>query len=353
MAALPDYRQAFLEILADRFSNDFDAFAGDVFFDGTTRTRVSLGDRFHEVSNHYLLGRRFLWQAGAIRAARGAGVAVLELNPRIASVWVSLLIRRMSRRPTLLWGHAWSRKGSGSPTNALRGAMRALADGVILYTTQQADELRSVAGRTRIFVAPNAIYRSAEMHPTEGQERTDFIYVGRLVGAKRPDLLMSAFILALDRLPPNVRLVFVGEGNLDQELRERASSLSANRVVFHGHVADPARLRSFYARAIASVSPGFVGLSITQSLGYGVPMIIARDEPHSPEIEAAIEGKNAWFFEPTTAPNLADALVAMASRPFDASARAAISADCRHRYSAEAMADGFVDAIREVSVRST
>jgi glycosyltransferase involved in cell wall biosynthesis len=350
MAALPDYRQAFLEILVEHFGNDFQAFAGDVFFDGTTKTRVSVGSNFRSLSNHYLIGRRFLWQTGAVTAGRGAGVAVLELNPRILSVWLSLLMRRMTRRPTLLWGHAWSRKGSASPTNVLRGAMRALADGVILYTHQQADELGAVSDRRRVFVAPNALYRSAEMEPAEGQDRTDFIYVGRLVAAKKPDLLLSAFQLALDRLPASTRLVFVGEGDLEEALRERARSLPADRVVFHGHVANPARLRAFYARAIASVSPGFVGLSITQSLGYGVPMIVARDEPHSPEIEAAIEGRNARFFQPTSVPKLADALVESALRPVGDAVRAEISADCRRRYSAEAMAAGFIDAIRAVSV---
>lgn len=44
-----------------------------------------------------------------------------------------------------------------------------------------------------------------------------------------------------------------------------------------------------YANALVSVSPGYVGLSLTQSLSFGVPMLIAIDEAHVPEIDAALD----------------------------------------------------------------
>ena len=109
---------------------------------------------------------------------------------------------------------------------------------------------------------------------------------------------------------------------------------------------DEGLLSDFYGRSIASVSPGYVGLSLTQSLGFGVPMVIARDEPHSPEIEAAIEGFNCLFFAPATVEALRDAMVAIAG---DADTwvarRAAIAEESRRNYSVETMTDGFVSAI--------
>jgi len=346
-ASISDFRQAFLEILIERLGDDFDAYAGAVYFDGTTRTRVQIGSRLHSLGNHFLFGRRLLWQSGAVSAALRPDVVILEYNPRILSVWVSLLLRRIRRRRSLLWGHAWSRRGAGSWTNRVRSLMRWFADGLIVYTDEQARDIASNWPTRPLFVAPNSMYRRDQLQPVDGSGGNDFLYVGRLAASKRPILLLEAFGKAIDRLPADSRLVFVGEGPMDLELHELAATVPAGRVVFEGHVADPERLRAMYARSLMSVSPGPVGLSVTQSLGFGIPMIIARDEPHGPEVVAAVEGFNAEFFAPSTAEALADCLVEAASEPGTWRARsAAISEACRTKYSAEAMADGFVTAIQ-------
>lgn len=344
--SVSDFRQAFLEVLIERYGDGFDVYAGDVYFDGTTRTRVQIGPRLHPLRNHFLLGRRLLWQSGAVSAARRPDVAILEYNPRILSVWVSLVARRFLRRRSLLWGHAWSRKGAGSWTNRVRSVMRWLADGVIVYTDRQAQELAGDWPARPMFVAPNSMYRRAQLQPVDNSGGSDFLYVGRLAASKKPRLLLEAFGKAIDRLPATSRLVIVGEGPLDRELRQLTATLPPDRVIFEGHVADPDRLRLLYSRAVASVSPGPVGLSVTQSLGFGIPMIIARDEPHGPELVAATEGFNATFFAPSTADNLADCLVEISKGADDwGGRREAISQACRATYSAEAMADGFMTAL--------
>ena len=135
-------------------------------------------------------------------------------------------------------------------------------------------------------------------------------------------------------------------------LRAKAArSPMADRVEFHGHVSDRAALRGFYATAIASVSPGFVGLSLTQSLGFGVPMIIARDEPHAPEFKLPVKGgMQSSTLHPSE--SLARALVAAEGKRRDwYSRREEISRDCRDRYSAEAMASGFLCAVEAVGRR--
>ena len=158
---------------------------------------------------------------------------------------------------------------------------------------------------------------------------------------KKPDLLVRAFAEALPRLDADRRVVIAGAGPEAPRLRELAASAGLReRLVLAGHVAEPEQLRALYARAIASVSPGYVGLSITQSLGFGVPMIHADDEPHSPEIEAATPGFNAMPFRSDSTEALADALVAAsASRDGLAARREAIAQDCAARYSIEAMAE--------------
>jgi len=106
-------------------------------------------------------------------------------------------------------------------------------------------------------------------------------------------------------------------------------------------------LRRIYAGAIASASPGYGGLSVIQSLGFGVPMLIARDEPHAPEIEAAIEDRNVVMFEGDRPDALAAALVGVVSeRERWLSRRVEMSAAIRTRYSIEQMVDAFVRGLR-------
>jgi hypothetical protein len=94
------------------------------------------------------------------------------------------------------------------------------------------------------------------------------------------------------------------------------------------------------------MSPGYVGLSITQSLSYGVPMIVARDEPHSPEIEAMRERFNAITVASDDAEALAGVMVEMASdRDAWLSRRADIAADCAGRYSVEVASERAAYAI--------
>ncbi len=193
-----------------------------------------------------------------------------------------------------------------------------------------------------VHAAPNAVAPAATMGPAGGgAPATDFLYVGRLIPEKKPALLAEAFAAALDRLPADRRLVLVGAGPEEPRLRAIVDEAGiGDRVAFTGHLSEPARLRAHYATAIASVSPGYVGLSITQSLGYGVPMIHADDEPHSPEIEAAVPGVNAVPFHSNSVAALADALVAVsAEREVWAARREAIARDCAARYSLEVMAE--------------
>ena len=343
---VPDYRTSFVECLAERLGDRFLLLSGnedwthDITHAGETSSTA--------VRNRFILGRQLLWQSGAVRSAIEAEVTVVSLNPRIISNWVVLAARRIRRRRTLVWGHAWPRRGPSSPTDKVRGVMRRLANTVIVYTEREARDLRARSPRLDVTAAPNALYRMAEMVPADSAHPTDFLCVGRINSSKKPGLLLDAFHLAVPSLPADVRLVFVGDGPLKDDLGRRVAALGLeDRVILLGHVSDVARLREAYRGAIASVSPGYVGLSLIQSLGNGVPMLIARDEPHAPEIEAIVEGENGWFFDSDSPEKLASLLVdTAAERQRLTSRRAPISERARATYSVEHMVEAFVAALR-------
>jgi glycosyltransferase involved in cell wall biosynthesis len=347
LTALPDYRQRVLERMASRIGSGFVVLAGKEYFQPTVQTAIDLGAQLQVVENRFLLGRRALWQSIPIRRAVGSDVVMATMNPRVLSTWVVLLARRLRRRRTVLWGHAWPRAGKGVRSDRLRQLQRALADAVVVYTESQRADLQQLMGGKPVYAAPNAIYRRADIRPAPTPAATsDFIYVARLVPSKKPMLLLEAFVRAAATLPSEARLVFVGDGPLRSALEGRAREAGlADRVVFTGHVSEPDRLRELYASAVASVSPGYVGLSITQSLGFGVPMLFARDEPHSPEIEAAVEDQNSRSVSSDDPVAMATGLVRFyEERELWVKRRQQLSEWIAERYTAEVMADRLLAA---------
>lgn len=343
--AIADYRREVLQLLDNHWGNDLEILVGRVYFEPTTRTSTDLPGNITFVSNRFLLGRRLLWQHGVIRRLIAADTAIVELNPRIISVWTALVCRKLLRRHTIAWGHAWSRRGSTSRTESLRHIMRLLADTLLVYTDTQRQELLRKTPRARVITAPNALYRQSQMTASFTNAPNKIVFSGRLVAAKKPMLLLEAYALAVDQgLSHDYILVFVGDG---PERSHIETKLRNFRHIHHlveilGHVPS-SQMPDIYKTTLVSVSPGYVGLSITQSFSFGVPMIISRDEPHSPEIEAAIEGVNAIFVTSNSAQSLATALLSVTSRSERwLKHRTSIVLDCETRYSAEKMAKGII-----------
>lgn len=345
LAVLPDYRESFLTCLRERFAStphSLTLVAGDIHTDPTVKS--GRHDDVVFVKNSHLFGRRLLWQQGALRYARHADVIVTDLNPRSLSAWVLLFWSRLTRRRLLMWGHISPRAGAESRTAPLRRWMRRRADGVISYTWSDADRVRFEDKTDAVWVASNGLYERSKLIPDMRRERFRLTYVGRLEPAKKPRLLIEGFALALSRLGSDALLTVVGTGSEEVELHRLARELRIqDRVEFLGRVTDVEILREIYSESVASASPGYVGLSLTQSLGFGVPMIVADREPHAPEVEL-LNMRTGVYFEADNPESLSDKIVDMfmSTEKWD---REEISASVSTTYSAESMADGFFDAV--------
>jgi glycosyltransferase involved in cell wall biosynthesis len=340
-----EYNLPVFERLRDALHGEFRVYAGSEFFEPTVRHSLR-PDLITELDNHFFFGRRLLWQSGMWRSLLAADSAIAEFNPRILSTWALLLARRLVSKRTVLWGHAWPRAGRAQRSIWVRKLMGNLADAVVVYTETQARELRELMPEMTIIAAPNALYAASSMGAVTIDIPNNILFVGRLVSSKKPALLLEAFSKAQPSLPHESILTFVGEGPELERLRKRTDELGLERrVQFVGHVSDFDALRDLYGRSLISVSPGYVGLSITQSFAFGVPMLISRREPHAPEIEAALEGENALFFAENNADALAAALIAVfheKQRWIDS--RDQIARSCAASYSIEQMASRLMSA---------
>jgi len=333
-----------MRMVSDHFGGSLRIFAGDRAHD--TSIRLIDQDALPQVKLHNVfLPRQLLFQRIDLAAYMRCDVLMLDLNPRLLHAWPILILRRLLRRRTVLWGHAWPRAGRNSLSAPLRHAMRALATGLVAYTESQAAELRAVHPRKEVYAAPNALFHRADCAFDATSRRDAVIYAGRLTPAKKPLLLMEAF----ERLAsenPTIKLTIIGDGlQLDRVMEAAKNSPHSSRISIMGHISDRDILREIYAKAIVSVSPGYVGLAATQSFAFGVPMIISRTEPHAPEIEAAEEGTNSVFFTTDDVDDLTRTLESMISgQDVWHSRGASISGQCGLAYSIERMAEGVIES---------
>lgn len=354
--SMGDYRDAFVRTLLEELDGEVEStfFIGDHYFGKTTRTSDyirNLPERKRTIN--LMVGSAVGWQLFNYGKAIGADVTVLEMNPRLIHTWLILLLRKLLGKPTVLWGHVWARSGPDTRTESLRAVLRNLGDRLLFYTDQQCEEQLQKLGpkaaerESQLFVAANSLYKREHIYADEPAGRS-FIYVGRLVPDKKPVILVKAFLEAAVSLPDEVCLHLVGAGPLSDEIAALvAASEQGHRVLQHGHIGDYQQLRTLYGQSLFSVSPGYVGLSAIQSLSYGRPILVSRDEPHAPEITALREGENAVFFETDKQSVLAQTMVQLVEEAPVWEARfTAISEDCARSYSIETMVKGYIDAIR-------
>ncbi len=354
LAVLPDYRSSFVSELRSALAEtdtNLTIVAGDEHLDASVKSAPH--DGVISVRNRALLGRSLLWQVGALRYLRDTDVAVVDLNPRSLTAWIVLITRKARRRRTLVWGHILPRRGVNAHTAPLRRRMRRLADGVISYTWSDADIVTREDPDVPVWVAANGLYREVDLGFDEGgRGRFRMLYVGRIEPSKKPLLALEAFAIACNELDleKSVRLTFVGRGSQLPALRQRAQELGlAERVDILGSITDYERLRRLYGETIASLSPGYVGLSLTQSLGFGVPMVVGRDEPHAPEIELLSSSTGRTF--PGDDAHALGAELVWCSLHVAEWDRKSIVNTVRSRYSSTAMARGFEMALRGVEQR--
>ena len=96
------------------------------------------------------------------------------------------------------------------------------------------------------------------------------VYVGRLDGEKKPDLVADAF----RRLPPSLgaKLALIGEGPLKSEI----AALGDDRIIMPGYCKDRAELARWLASAdiyVSGMADETFGVSIVEAQASGLPVV--------------------------------------------------------------------------------
>jgi glycosyltransferase involved in cell wall biosynthesis len=297
---LPNYRQAFFDMLSQACEGGLSLFAG------MARTEESIASAdFARIpylvpakNRHLLRGPLYLcYQQGLVDwlEKTDPDALIVEANPRY-----------LATPSAVKWMHARGRKvvgwGLGSPplTGPLSG-LRQLRrtqflsqfDALISYSQRGADEYAALGfPREKIFVAMNAVAPKPTRGPDHRPWMVDhasILFVGRLQARKRVDWLLRA-CAGMEAKP---RLIIVGDGP------ERAGLESLAREVYpaaefvgakHG-----AELKPYFADADLFVLPGTGGLAVQEAMAHGLPVVVAQGDGTQDDL---VRAGNGWQIPP-------------------------------------------------------
>lgn len=133
-----------------------------------------------------------------------------------------------------------------------------------------------------------------------------FLYVGKMIEKKRPDLLLEGFArFQANRGPeaPRAHLWLVGSGPMEMQLRQRAAGLPC---AFLGFV-NQSEMPSMYASGDCLVLPSdhgeTWGLVVNEAMACGVPAIVSEEAGCAHELVE--EGATGWMMRRPEADHLA------------------------------------------------
>lgn len=209
----------------------------------------------------------------------------LIVTPNMRVINFCPLLGNLYKKKTLAWGHLTGRTANNKLAEWIRFKSFRKFPALIFYEEGTKDEyIDHGFDSKKLFVANNTQYVDpTTVHPNE--ERTYFLYVGRIQERKGLDLALRAFARLRKQKDNNMlEFVFVGGGNTDSLKQIAQEENIIDSVKFIGPVHDQSKLGEWFSHAIAYVSPGHVGLGVLHSFACGVPVITCTGRLHSVEI---------------------------------------------------------------------
>ena len=193
-----------------------------------------------------------------------------------------LLLLSKNRKKVILWGMGVSgsttRKYDSSQRSVpIRKFMMKRAGAVLFYSDYPKEKYTALGlDSKKMFVAHNTT--KIEQIVLDDKKKKNLLFVGKVYKSKNLNKLFEIYkkALAIESSLPYLDIVGSGEEWDFLNTWVENNGLSQN-IVFHGVITNQELLTDFYKRAIASISLGQAGLSVQQSMGYGVPFITTKD----------------------------------------------------------------------------
>jgi glycosyltransferase involved in cell wall biosynthesis len=196
-------------------------------------------------------------------------------------------------------------------------ALLALVDGVMVLSTEEQRDWQAFRARPPVLTVKNPYVRafpSASVEQQRAHTHSDrLLFVGRLIEEKGVFDLVEAF--ANVHRQTHCKLVIVGEGERERELRQRIHALGLeDAVTMVGYLSSSAlydRYRESALLVLPSWSEGFPTV-LAEAMDAGLPIVTTRIRGAADHLVAA---ENVLFVEPRDVGGLASAMIELLRNP--------------------------------------
>ena len=271
----------------------------------------------------------------------------------LRDVAVVLVIRRHCR-PVVLQLHgslASTLVQPGSRALKLATAMLlALVDGLMVLSSEEKAQWRAFRRRPPAFTVTNPY---VSVFPPSTSEMTGLsrsghrvLFVGRLVAAKGIFELVDAFVDVLEQT--QCKLIIVGEGGQEQELRDRILDRGIQpHVAITGYLSGGALIDQYRDASVfvlPSWSEGFPTV-ITEAMDAGLPIVTTGIHGAADHL---VDGENALFVPPRDAKALSAAIIHLLHNPELRGRMGAKNREHITRFAPEIIAAEYLDVLRAI-----
>lgn len=183
-----------------------------------------------------------------------------------------------------------------------------LSSGTILYSKKISEYYREkVRKKQQIYVAANTI--EVAKYPFPEGKRTKIVSIGSFKKYKNLGNLIIAFKMIADKIPAEITLDFVGDGDEQDKLTALVAEHGLEkRVVFWGRKESDEEIYPIISQGIVSVSPTQAGLAVLHSMAFGCPFLTAHDAVTGGERFYIEDDVNSYFYDGSV-PALAEKLL--------------------------------------------
>ncbi|WP_439145973.1 glycosyltransferase family 4 protein [Vibrio sp.] len=204
--------------------------------------------------------------------------------------WVGSLLLSFTFSGKFVW---WGfDKGRSKAAMFFKYLMIKQGNTCIFYNDAAKSHFDSLDKNSNFFIANNTFDVGERVKAYEFKDKDSIIFVGSFDQRKRLADMIDAFG-TLSQRHPSIIFRLVGDGMVYKEVESLIENKKLNdRVILVGRVEDPKELRKLYQKAYYSVSFGQAGLSILQSLGFGVPFISSKNAISGGELCNIKDGYN-------------------------------------------------------------
>lgn len=282
---IPHYRKALFNLLANEY---------DLTVVHSGAKTVTISDKYNEIVVPRKKIGKFCFQIEILTEINnGYDVIIAMCDFHWPLNFLSQLIRPKKTK-YIYWGSWLTNK---SLVDKVKVLIAKSADANIFYCERDKQNfLRHKVPSEKLFVANNTFDVGMRVESHKHNNKFRILFVGSLDPRKNNEYLIFAFNNIKHKIDKHIILTIVGEGKLESKLKEMVVGLGlSDRIFFEGKITDNGTLLRYYNEAIVSVSYGQAGLSILQSLGFGVPFITSENAISGGEITNIINGYNGFL----------------------------------------------------------